>query len=219
MTLIAPIIPVGLAAAEVCGNNSAVLVHDDEMRLLGKVCDRRRHDFTAGRSCASRALAELGLLSTPVLAGGRGEPLWPSGVSGSIAHCAGYCVAVAGRQADFESVGVDAEQHAPLPSGVLPMVAGKDEQCALSCLPAGGVCWDRLLFSAKEAIYKCWYPLAGKWLGFEDVFVRIRPETGEFTGWVRLSYLVEGRAPCVFNGRFLTTKDFIFTLVTIPSHR
>ena len=35
--------------------------------------------------------------------------------------------------------------------------------------------WGRLLFSAKEAVYKAWYPLTGRWLGFEEARLTIDP--------------------------------------------
>jgi 4'-phosphopantetheinyl transferase EntD len=37
------------------------------------------------------------------------------------------------------------------------------------------VCWDRLLFSAKESVYKTWFPLARRWLGFESADILIDP--------------------------------------------
>ena len=31
--------------------------------------------------------------------------------------------------------------------------------------------WDRILFCAKEATYKAWFPLTRRWLGFEDAHI------------------------------------------------
>jgi 4'-phosphopantetheinyl transferase EntD len=36
-----------------------------------------------------------------------------------------------------------------------------------------GTCWDRLVFCAKEAVYKTWFPLAERWLGFDEADVTI----------------------------------------------
>ena len=30
------------------------------------------------------------------------------------------------------------------------------------------ISWDRLTFSAKESVYKAWFPTYGKWLDFTD---------------------------------------------------
>ena len=42
---------------------------------------------------------------------------------------------------------------------------------------------DRLLFCAKEATYKAWYPLTGRWLGFEDADIDLRPD-GTFVSYI-----------------------------------
>jgi 4'-phosphopantetheinyl transferase EntD len=75
-----------------------------------------------------------------------------------------------GGTARLRSLGIDAERHAPLPNGVLEAIAREDETPVIAKLSADvpDVHWDRLLFSAKESIYKAWYPLARSWLGFED---------------------------------------------------
>ncbi len=41
-----------------------------------------------------------------------------------------------------------------------------------------GPSWDRLLFSAKESVYKAWFPLTGRWLGFEEAAITINPADG-----------------------------------------
>src|SRR6202034_758387 len=114
--------------------------------------------------------------------GARGEPRWPAGVVGSITHCAGYPACAVARTVDLVTVGIDAEPNEALPSGVLAEDASTRERERLRELarhePA--VCWDRLLFSAKEAVYKAWFPLAERWLGFEDATVSIDPAQGTF---------------------------------------
>lgn len=40
----------------------------------------------------------------------------------------------------------------------------------------GGVCWDRVLFCAKETVYKAWFPLTHCWLGFQEASVTIYPD-------------------------------------------
>jgi 4'-phosphopantetheinyl transferase EntD len=59
---------------------------------------------------------------------------------------------------DVASIGVDAEPNDVLPNGVLDVIAKAPERAALPALDAAmpGVSWDRLLFCAKEAVYKAW---------------------------------------------------------------
>lgn len=57
-----------------------------------------------------------------------------------------------------------------LPDGVLNAISLPAERYEISGLP-GGLHWDRILFCAKEATYKAWFPLAQRWLGFEDAHI------------------------------------------------
>jgi 4'-phosphopantetheinyl transferase EntD len=103
-------------------------------------------------------------------------------------HCAGYSAAAVAERSVVSSLGVDAEPDAPLPDGVLETIAHPEEISMLRRLPhTDGHSWDRLLFSAKESVYKAWYPLTGLWLGFEDVFVSIGA-----TGTFEARFLVDG---------------------------
>jgi 4'-phosphopantetheinyl transferase EntD len=151
----------------------------DELRSLGSAVDARRREFETGRACARRALTQLGLPAVAVGSGARGEPLWPDRVVGSITHCARYRACAVARADDVLAVGIDAEPDAPLPAGVLATVTSPGERRALAA-HAAGVCWDRVLFSAKEAVFKAWYPLTGQALAFEDADVRIDPAAGTF---------------------------------------
>jgi len=60
-----------------------------------------------------------------------------------------------GAVGEMRSIGIDAEVHEPLSDGVLRLVASLKEQAQIAD-PPHGVCLDRVLFSAKEAIYKAW---------------------------------------------------------------
>lgn len=113
----------------------------------------------------------------PVLPGERGAPRWPEGLVGSMTHCDGYRAAALVRATDLASLGIDAEPHTPLPDGILPSVSLPAERVRLARLTAGqpAVHWDRLLFSAKESVYKTWFPLTGKWLDFEEADIEIQP--------------------------------------------
>lgn len=153
----------------------------EEELSLGRAVEKRRREFVTGRACARQALQELGIRPVAIPNGERGEPLWPSGVVGSITHCRGYRACAVARARDVLAVGADAEVDEPLPDGVLEQVAFGRERAAM-VERGGGVHLDRLLFSAKEAIYKAWFPLAYRWLGFEDVDVTIDVGGGAFRG-------------------------------------
>src|SRR5258708_8108427 len=80
-------------ADEACWRGSLLSLEES---LVAKAVPKRRREFTAGRNCARRALAQLGYPDFALLAGSHGQPLWPPGIAGSITHCDDYCaVAVA----------------------------------------------------------------------------------------------------------------------------
>ncbi|NTY58573.1 4'-phosphopantetheinyl transferase PptT [Mycolicibacterium sphagni] len=142
----------------------------EEEPLIAKSVDKRRNEFVTVRHCARLALQQLGLPPVPILKGDKGEPCWPDGVVGSLTHTQGYRGAVVGRSASVRSVGIDAEPHGVLPDGVLNAISLPVERYEISGLP-GGLHWDRVLFCAKEATYKAWFPLTQRWLGFEDAHI------------------------------------------------
>ncbi|MCX5206385.1 4'-phosphopantetheinyl transferase superfamily protein [Streptomyces sp. NBC_00237] len=160
----------------------AALLAEEEPYVRDAV-PKRRDEYTTGRHCARRALTGLGLPERPLLSGPRGEPLWPDAVAGSITHCDGYRAAAVARTEDVVSLGIDAEVHQPLPDGVLEAVALPEEQNSIEALlrREPGVCWDRLLFSAKECVYKTWYPITRRPLGFDEATIAFDPVGGRFT--------------------------------------
>ncbi|WP_420453386.1 4'-phosphopantetheinyl transferase family protein [Ilumatobacter sp.] len=131
----------------------------------------RRTEFAGGRACARAALAELGVHDVGVGRRGDRSPIWPDGVSGSITHTDGWCLAVAGLLEPWRSVGIDAELVGGVDADVSRVVFAPDELAALSDRPdAEGVV--TAAFCAKEALYKAQHPLTALWVDFTDVVAR-----------------------------------------------
>lgn len=170
MKLISTVVPDVVAAAELREDPPELEPLPDEEPLIARSVAKRRNEFVTVRHCARIALSELGVPPAPILKGDKGEPCWPDGVVGSLTHCEGFRGAVVGRASEVRSVGIDAEPHGVLPDGVLDAVSLAEERRALSAMP-DGLHWDRILFCAKEATYKAWYPLTRRWLGFEDAHI------------------------------------------------
>jgi 4'-phosphopantetheinyl transferase EntD len=79
-----------------------------------------------------------------------------------------------------------------------------------------GTCWDRLLFCAKEATYKAWFPLARRWLGFEDADVIISATDGTFEVRLLVPAPVGGGSLLAgFAGRWLARDGLLLTAVTV----
>jgi len=211
--MLAELLPPAVRVVESYGPLDGEALLPEEEPLVGRAVERRRAEFTTARSCARQALARLGVPPAPVLSGPAREPLWPTGVVGSLTHCDGYRAAAVARRAEVAALGIDAEPHLPLPDGVLARVTLPAERRALGGLPAG-VRWDRLLFSAKESVYKAWYPLTGRWLGFEDARVELDPG-----GSFEARLLDPGVDPPSFAGRWTIGDGLLGTAVVLPAGR
>jgi 4'-phosphopantetheinyl transferase EntD len=172
--------------------------------------------FTAGRACAPAALEELGHHGWSLLPGPGREPLWPDGVVGSISHCPGLAVAVAARSADTLAVGIDVETDAPLPANVVRSVMDTDEAQAIERLAAQDPAtpWGRLLFSAKETVYKAWYPLRHEWLGFEEAGVELSTD-GTFLARIRRADTAP--LPRAVSGRWARGNGVVITALVLPA--
>jgi 4'-phosphopantetheinyl transferase EntD len=169
------LLPADVATAETRDDLLDEPPYPEEQALVGNAVAKRRREFLSARACARRALVSLGLPPQPITSGEHGEPVWPSGVVGSITHCDGYRACALARAPAVISLGIDAEPNLSLPAGVLEAIACPEEEPMLAQLlrSAPAVSWDRLLFSAKESVYKAWFPLARRPLGFEDAILQI----------------------------------------------
>jgi 4'-phosphopantetheinyl transferase EntD len=188
-----------------------------ERASLGRAVEKRRREFISGRACARLALRRLGAPVVAIPSGRHGEPRWPTGVVGSITHCHGYRACAAAWSEAIISLGIDAEPNAPLPDGVLEEVAQGRE---LEPVAAGtdGINVDRLRFSAKEAVYKAWFPLARRWLGFDDVELSLDLANAEFHAKLLVpGPVVDGARLSEFRGRWALEEGVICTAVIVPA--
>ncbi|QES09342.1 4'-phosphopantetheinyl transferase superfamily protein [Streptomyces venezuelae] len=180
--VIEELIPAPASAAHTRVDSAAAVrgLFPEEAAAVARAVPKRRQEYASVRMCARLAMGALGVPSVALLSGRRGAPRWPEGLVGSMTHCAGYRAAVVGRVADYRGLGIDAEPNSPLPEDVLEYVSLPQERDRLRALGAAApdVCWDRLLFSAKEAVFKVWYPLTGRELDFGEADVRIGAGAG-----------------------------------------
>ncbi len=222
--MIEQLLPAAAASAEAFGDLPGALpgaaLFPEEERVVAKAVDKRRREFTTARACARAALGKLGLPPAPILSGPGGAPQWPAGVLGSITHCDGYRACAVAWDSDLLALGLDAEPNHPLPAGVLDVVTVPDERAGLRELSsaAPSVCWDRLLFSAKESVYKAWFPLTERWLGFDQAVVTVQPAASTFSARLLVPGPVrDGRRLSSFAGAWLTQNGLLVTAVAVPA--
>lgn len=181
-----------------------------EREVVGRAVEKRRREFVTGRGLAREALGRLGMPAGAIGSGSHGEPLWPEGVVGSITHCDGFRACAVARSTRVRGIGIDAEPDLPLPAGVVEDVVHGPEHALLDC--DLGVDAGRLLFSAKEAVYKAWFPLTGRWLGFDDAEVSVDADARTFRAVIR----VDSAPVRTFSGRWAVERGTVCTAVVVP---
>ena len=202
--------------AEACGDLPPAALWPEEAPAVERAIDKRRQEFAAGRALARTALAALGQPPRAILTGTHREPTWPAGIVGSITHCAGYCAAAVARGEAVAAVGIDAEPNARLTVDVLDVVARQEEREWIEAQAATFHCWGRLLFSAKETLFKAWFPLTRRWLDFGGARVVFDAAAGTFRAHLLEDRVIlDGRAIDCFEGRYLVCGDHLFTAICI----
>jgi len=173
--VIAGLFPDGVVAAELRAPGVAALLLPAEAEGVANAIPTRVQEFAAGRLCARRALAEFGVTGFPVRVARDRQPLWPEFLVGSITHTAGFCAAVVAERTSVMAVGLDSEVAGAAKEDLWASICAEAELTWLGALPrAQRAAAVTLNFSAKEAFYKCQYPLTGEWLSFHDLAVTPR---------------------------------------------
>jgi 4'-phosphopantetheinyl transferase EntD len=200
-----------VAVVEMFSDVPEACMYPSEAALVSKAVASRRFEFGTVRHCARQALRERGFEATAILPGAQREPVWPPGALGSLTHCPGYRAAAIARQTEVGGIGIDAESHGPLPAGVLESIALGEELRRIQLLRrhSPGVHWDRILFSAKESIYKVWYPHSRERLTFEDASIDLK-QNGTFR-----AELVDRTE--VLHGSWLVDRGFVCTAIEFPT--
>jgi 4'-phosphopantetheinyl transferase EntD len=212
------LVPTQVVCVETTQDHPIALFPQEQAVVAGAV-EKRRLEFGTARWCARAALRGLGLPPTPIVPQQRGEPSWPPAVVGSITHCLGYRAAAVAFRRDVLTVGIDAEPNEPLPGGVFEAISLPEERQEHRRLGAvGDVCWDRLLFSMKESVYKAWYPVAHRFLDFNAATVHIDPERGAFTAKLHTQPArVAGLRVAGFTGRWVARDGLLVTAIAVLS--
>ena len=147
----------GAAAAEMYTDPPELAPLPEEEPLIAKSVAKRRNEFITVRYCARLALAELGCRPCRSSRGRRANRAGPTAWSAASPTARATAARRSAAHGAVRSVGIDAEPHDVLPKGVLDAISLPAERSEISALP-DGLHWDRILFCAKEATYKAWFP-------------------------------------------------------------
>ena len=195
----------------------------EESAILSSV-DKRKREYRAGRHCASKVLSQLGVENFPLLNDQQRAPIWPTSIVGSLTHCDNFCCVVATNKPDIISLGIDAEPLAALPNETTALICHNSELLSLQTTGLTEGYWRKVIFSAKEAFYKAYFPLCRQYLDFLEAKVKIQPGKtssqkfithGEF-----VIQLLTPPHPALYNqqsfsGRYLITHSHILTAITL----
>ena len=159
----------------------------EETKLVEGAAECRRREFAAVRGLAHEAMEMLGVAAAPVLRSDR-APHWPDSVTGALSHASGrkgqdgWAAVALGRLNTVRGIGIDLEWAGRVGERLWSRVFIETERRALEAMPHGE--WRTLAagigFSAKEAFYKLFQPLTGRWADFHDATVTAC-EDGGFT--------------------------------------
>jgi 4'-phosphopantetheinyl transferase EntD len=214
------LLPPSVHTAEVYGDPPGLTLYPEEEAYVARAVEARRREFTTGRYCARTALHRSGITPAAIAKSPSGAPAWPDGVVGSITHCAGYRAAAVALTTDLITVGIDAEPAEPLPARVLDIITIPRERAELAVLADTwpGIPWDRLLFSAKESVYKAWAPLTGAFLDFDGADIRLDGKAGTFAARLLVPGARAVTGPgAELHGRFAVRNGLLVTAIACPA--
>jgi 4'-phosphopantetheinyl transferase EntD len=207
---LAGLLPPGVLCAEIWSGTEQLPIHNDEARCVERAVTARVREFAAGRFGARQLFSHFGILDFPLLIGDDRSPRWPPGLVGSITHTGNYCGVAVGRKSALRGIGIDVEIVGRLGVDLWDQICTEEEIRTLECLvEAQRREVATIIFSAKEAFYKCQYTASQQWLDFRDVNVTV----------VGNRFLVELRRPMnaypdgkvQFDGRFVIHSGLVFT--------
>ena len=165
-------------------------------QALRYATQKRQREFLAGRWCAEEALQCLGAGSIHVAMAEDRTPIWPDGVVGSITHTGDFAAAAVAWAADIAGVGIDSEEIIdPAAARDIADICMVDEAMLFEPARGRSFCeFCTLVFSAKEAVFKCLFPLARKFLEFSDVRITSLDWNRRYFTWTTvIEYIGTGR--------------------------
>jgi 4'-phosphopantetheinyl transferase EntD len=212
--------PAGVVGAELRQPADPALLSPEEMQCVSHCATKRILDFTAGRLCARRALQELGVGAFSLLSADDRQPVWPASIAGSITHTEHYSAAVVARRRDIRSLGVDSQAIPAVQSDLWSRICTPGELARLQRFPPDRrMACAALIFAAKEAFYKCQFPLVREWLDFEEVVIETDAwdnRSGAFRVLPQRRILLDAQVTAAITGRFRFHEQFVTAGIALP---
>lgn len=179
-----------------------------EQRLAAAMAPARRREFSTGRACAREALTLVGCPAADLPVEHGRAPAWPPPWVGSISHTRTVAAAVASRS--LRAIGIDIEDDAPLEPDLAARICRPGE------LPEGQAEAGRLakrIFSAKESVYKCLWPVSRRFIDFHEL--SIDPRDGHAFGVA--GHGLDSLPVMDIQGRWVTVSGLVLTVAWLAT--
>lgn len=212
-------------ARELCGDGVALAVRDtlcpqpspcpeEAAGLSSRAVEKRKREFAAGRAAAREAMGALGHPAEAIPIGDKRAPIWPEPIVGSITHTQSCAMATVAWAKDYSGLGLDVEEDTPLKPDLWDAICSRSEQQWMDTQEDPGR-MGKLIFSAKEAAYKCQYLVSERFYGFDGMELEIDTVTNRFLArfTAEQSPFAEGDE---IAGRFAIGAGLIITAAELP---
>ena len=191
---------------------------------IAKAVVSRQKEFAAGRVCAGQALHKL--LGEKVFVGqdSKFRPVWPAGIVGSISHTKAYVAVAVDYKCDHINIGIDIEclDNSPTKlASINNLVITDKEYELIGSLVVDNIPREHLsylIFSIKEAAFKCINPLYDIYFDFKDVVVSsidINNNRVFLSNNNKLASINLNSLECYFS--FINQYKLIYTKVRLPT--
>jgi 4'-phosphopantetheinyl transferase EntD len=164
--------PTGIHVERMTVPSPEIPLFPEEAQAVRNAVPARRAQFEAGRACARQALRALGAPAVAIPVGPHREPVWPAGIVGSISHAGLHAAAAVAWSRHYRALGLDIEEVGDMEADALALIA-TDAEVRAAALRIPANCAGRLVFSAKESVFKCLFPLLGRFIGFHEVVLHL----------------------------------------------
>ena len=215
--IIRRLLPTAIAVVEGAIPDPPDPIWPEESASVRNAVPKRAREFAAGRAFARRALGILGISPGPLPAKPDRSPLWPPGFVGSVTHASDYCAVAVARTTDVSAIGIDVEELERFDPIFVEQIFSPIEMRlhVPATTPRELRRLGALIFSAKEAIYKCLSTVAEVRLSFRDCTVQLEHEAGAFAMIVPATARIFAADQCIA-GRFAFAGTLVGTAVILP---
>lgn len=155
---------------------------EEEALLTSAAVEKRQKEFFLGRDCAHQALSAFQMGHVPILKKKNRAPIWPDSMVGSITHSRNWAAAAVAETSKVGGVGIDLEDlRRTVNLDIQRHVCREREADWLAQFSEEQQDYYlKIIFSAKESIFKCYFPISEIFLNFEDAEIVLNEEKSQF---------------------------------------